>query len=168
MKEATKKDKNSVNYELANVSPMCYSTFNNDNRRAKMIADKKIAQWKQDALNDGWVEVGPIWGGSDTDFSVKMTKDDIVVHLVDRQIGRGDKITRNAQISGWFNNGFQAIAEMPDTYDMNEIEKQRKFCHFCEKISDNDLHYIGFAGAVCDECDTKELRSEIEFEGFYN
>lgn len=127
------------------------------------------------ALADGWTATdGGIWPQSDGtrrdgDRSAKLTRDDVVIWLVDRDTRRHDgTIWRETWTSGWFDNGHTAFTGgLPGTYDADAIEAMRGVCSDCGEPGEAArLRPFRFAERLCPTCDTPERRAAGEPSGW--
>lgn len=148
--------------------------------------------WITAALADGWTEVpgGPhhkVQTGYKTykteaemteeeiasivdkrergDHSLMIVKDDVQIWLSDKR--RPFYAREEVSKHGWYNNGLQAMLNIPDNYDGEALAAGRGLCHYCKQVGDPArLKQISFAGRVCADCDTPALRAKLEPKGW--
>lgn len=150
----------------------------------EVIDQNKYREFILDAIEDGYTEqIHGVWGipkhphekdesgkyitvgRREGDKTVALVKDDVVLWFVDRTIATVKN--HEAWVKGWFDHGKMAMMQVPERYSPKAIEDLRGVCHYCKKPGDpSRLNMISFAGKVCPECDTKELRNKIEFPGW--
>jgi len=149
----------------------------------------EYSDWRKNALADGWIEKpggpwGPqaqphlrddVFGQFQTtgerrpgDRAILLKKDDWSVWLVDRDLSDiNQKPTgkRELYTISWYDNGQSNSGPVPEKYSIEDLEKLRNKCNYCGS-TDKPVKHIGFAGKVCGDCDTPELRNKVEFPGW--
>lgn len=127
--------------------------------------------WLDAAVADGWTATPGPWNRSGAmradDRSMKLTRDDFVVWLVDREVGLSGKEKHEEWRRAWAANGQHALPEPPEHYDFEWFTTAKGECSRCHETGDPArLKPLGFAERICSTCDTPALRREVEYPGW--
>jgi hypothetical protein len=118
-----------------------------------------LNKWREDAVVDGW-ECKPIYNTESVETAAELHKNGWTCHIYIR-------CEHSIQISVWAPDG-HALLEIPEKYNMTNLQAQSFLCHFCNKhFPSQELKKVGFANIACPGC-LSTAKQQIEFPGWCN
>lgn len=118
-----------------------------------------LNRWRVDAVADGWA-CNPIYNTETVEEAAELTKNGWVCQIYIRP-------EHSIQIAVWSDKG-HALLEIPERYNMTNLQAQSFLCHFCNKHTpSNELKRVGFANVACTGC-LASAKKQIEFPGWTN